>query len=123
MTMTAAQVLEKERKRAQREELEKRFLLQLRASGLNGWVREHAFHPSRKWRIDFARPDIKLAVEVEGGTHTGGRHTRGAGYEHDCEKYNAMAAMGWTLFRFTSRMVRSGKAILVIEDYLKAQSI
>jgi very-short-patch-repair endonuclease len=121
MTMTAAQILEKERKRALREKLEKTFLLQLRVAGLHGFVQEHEFHPTRKWRIDFARPEIKLAIEVEGGTHTGGRHTRGAGYESDCEKYNALEAMGWTLFRFTSQMVTSGKAILFVEDYLKAR--
>jgi very-short-patch-repair endonuclease len=119
--VTLARQLELERKRAQREKLEKTFLLQLRAAGLNGFVQEHEFHPTRKWRIDFARPEIKLAIEVEGGTHTGGRHTRGAGYESDCEKYNALEAMGWTLFRFTSQMVTSGKAILFVEDYLKAR--
>lgn len=119
--VTVARQLELERKRELRERLEKQFLLQLRAANLTGWVQQHRFHPDRAWRVDFARPDIKLAVEVEGGIHTGGRHTRGAGYESDCEKYNSMVAMDWTLFRFTSRMVTSGKAIMFIEDYLKAR--
>jgi very-short-patch-repair endonuclease len=121
--MTPAEQLEQERRRAQREKLEKTFRLQLMASKLyEGWIQEHRFHPVRKWSLDFARPDIKLAVEIEGGTFTGGRHTRGKGYEEDCEKYNALTAMGWTLFRFTSRMVTSGKAILFVEDFLKGNA-
>jgi len=36
-----------------------------------------------------------LAVEVDGGTWTGGRHTRGAGFEADCEKLNAAVIAGF----------------------------
>lgn len=32
------------------------------------FVREHRFHPTRRWRFDFAWPDEKVALEVEGGT-------------------------------------------------------
>ncbi|HAT10302.1 MAG TPA: hypothetical protein DCS97_06855, partial [Planctomycetes bacterium] len=31
------------------------------------WIAEHRFHPTRKWRFDFARPDIHLAIEIDGG--------------------------------------------------------
>ncbi|MCB5206098.1 hypothetical protein [Methylovorus mays] len=75
--------------------LEAKFMQFLRAYKLEcGWVTEHVFHPTREWRFDFARPDIKLAIEVEGGTLSGGRHTRGAGYEADCYKYNEAARLG-----------------------------
>lgn len=66
---------------------------------------EYRFHPTRKWRFDFAWPDLKLALEVEGGTWAGGRHTRGAGYERDCEKYSHAAALGWKVMRFTSGQI------------------
>ena len=39
-------------------------------------VKEYLFHPTRKWRFDYAIPDHKIALEVEGGVWTGGRHTR-----------------------------------------------
>jgi very-short-patch-repair endonuclease len=53
--------------------------------------------------LDFAWPEQKVAVEIEGGVFSGGRHTRGAGFVADCDKYNALAAAGWRLFRFTEK--------------------
>jgi very-short-patch-repair endonuclease len=64
-------------------------------------VEELAFHPKRKWRFDFAHPATKTAIEIEGGVWSGGRHTKPAGFTRDCEKYNAAAAAGWTVFRLT----------------------
>lgn len=62
---------------------------------------EYRFNLERKWRFDYAIPDHMIAVEVEGGVWTGGRHTRGAGFVADMEKYNSAAALGWTLIRRT----------------------
>jgi very-short-patch-repair endonuclease len=62
---------------------------------------EFRFHPKRRWRFDFAWPAEKIAVECEGGTWSGGRHTRGKGYEGDCEKYNEAVILGWRVLRFT----------------------
>ncbi|EKO3894347.1 hypothetical protein P0F23_001752 [Vibrio metschnikovii] len=74
----------------------------------------------RRWRFDFAYPDLMIAIEIEGGIYTKGRHTRGKGYEADCEKYNTATAMGWKVFRFTTGMVNSGQAVSVIEKILKS---
>jgi very-short-patch-repair endonuclease len=90
---------------------EETLALHLRADKLPAFKRNYKFHPSRKWMIDFAWPDLKIAVEVEGGTYSQGRHVRAQGFEDDCEKYNAMVEMGWTLYRYTSRMVQDGRAI------------
>ena len=62
---------------------------------------EHRFHPKRRWRFDFAFPDRKIALEVEGGVFAKvqGRHSRGAGYRADLEKYNTAAVMGWIVIR------------------------
>lgn len=64
-------------------------------------VPEYRFHPVRKWRIDyyFEANGRRVGLEVEGGIWTGGRHTRGAGYSGDMEKYNAAGAMGITILR------------------------
>lgn len=79
-------------------------------------VREYQFHPVRKWRFDYAIPEVKIAIEVEGGvfkersyigkdgfihTTTGGRHTSGVGFLKDMEKYNTATALGWRLLRTT----------------------
>ena len=72
------------------------------------FVREHRFAPPRRWRFDFALIAERIAIEVEGGTWSQGRHNRPQGYQADCEKYNAAAVMGWRVLRFTPAMVRRG---------------
>lgn len=71
---------------------------------------EHHFHPTRRWRFDFAWPQRKVAVEIEGGVWTRGRHTRGAGFIADCEKYNEAARLGWRVFRMPGPWVEGGRA-------------
>ena len=76
----------------------------------------HAFEPGRKFRFDFAWPDRRLAVEADGGTWTGGRHTRGGGYEKDCIKLNQAALRGWAVLRFTEGMIEDGTARETLEQ-------
>jgi very-short-patch-repair endonuclease len=68
-------------------------------------VREYLFARPRRWRFDFAHPCTMVAIEIEGGTWVNGRHTRGSGFEADCEKYNAAAILGWRVLRFTTTML------------------
>lgn len=99
-------------------ELEISFAWQLKHFGLPEPQRQYRFHPKRKWMFDFAWPDVKVAVEIEGGTWTNGRHTRGSGFEGDCEKYNAAGMDGWLVLRFIGKMVESGEARLMTEEAL-----
>ncbi len=66
---------------------------------------EHRFHTTRKWRFDVAWPAHKVALEVEGGVWTRGRHSRGAGMVGDMEKYNAAVLDGWRVLRCVPRDV------------------
>ena len=79
--------------------LEAIFALQLRATGMPPHVTEYAFHPTRKWRFDAAWPDLKVAVEIDGGTGNGGRHVRPVGFRNDCIKLNEAALLGWLVLR------------------------
>ncbi|WP_087686793.1 hypothetical protein [Pandoraea sp. PE-S2R-1] len=101
-------------------QLERTFALHCRAHKVAEPTREHRFAPPRMWRFDFAWPEAMVAAEVEGGIWTGGRHTRGSGFEADAEKYNAAALAGWRVFRFTTGMVSSGVAISTIRKALEA---
>lgn len=51
----------------------------------------------RKWRFDIAWPDVKLAIEVNGGLWIAGGHNRGAQMLKDWEKWNTATVMGWRL--------------------------
>lgn len=85
--------------------------------------REHRFHPTRRWRLDFADPEALVAIEVEGVTYQGsgkrtklgGRHVSPAGFHADAEKYAEAAILGWRVIRVTPKMVKSGQAL----DYLE----
>lgn len=94
----------------------------VRGDEARGWEAEYRFHPTRKWRFDFAWPEMMIAVEIEGGTWAGGRHSRGKGFEKDCEKYNEAAILGWTVLRFTTRQVTSGVAVETFTRALMARS-
>ncbi len=91
---------------------------QCKWAGLPEPVKEYRFC-ERRWRFDFAWPDRKLAVEVEGGVWTSGRHVRGKGYLGDMTKYNRASALGWTMLRFTPDQVRSGVALNEIRAVLE----
>lgn len=99
--------------------IEELFAFHAKAEQLPEPTREHRFAPPRRWRFDFAWIDRLIAVEIEGGVWTGGRHTRGSGFESDAEKYNTAALMGWKVFRFTGGMVKSGAAIATVIEAMK----
>ncbi|RLI72244.1 MAG: hypothetical protein DRP02_02200 [Candidatus Gerdarchaeota archaeon] len=86
------------------------------------YVAEYQFYEKRKWRADFALLEHKILIEIEGGVYSGGRHTRGSGFEKDCEKYNMATALGWKVFRFTTKKVMSNEAIEFIEGFLNGNA-
>ena len=65
-------------------------------------VKEHMFHYTRQWRFDYAIPELKVAIEIDGGVWECGRHNRPQGYINDMEKLNNAAALGWLVLRFTT---------------------
>jgi very-short-patch-repair endonuclease len=89
---------------------EREFLYFWRVLGLPDveWVEQYRFHPTRRWRFDFALPEQMIAVEVDGGTWQRGKrgHTSGAGHQRDCEKSNAAIECGWRVLRYTPKMLK-----------------
>lgn len=89
--------------------------------GIREPEKEYKFHATRKWRFDYCWPDFRIAVEIEGGIWTRGRHTRGSGALGDMEKYNEATALGWKLFRFTPEQLKTGEAQTFIKRVLDAE--
>ena len=86
----------------------------------SGWVKEYRFHPTRKWRMDYAWPSHMIALEVEGAVWTRGRHTRGSGFVNDISKYNAATMLGWRVFRIIRGDFDVGRATELIEEAIRS---
>lgn len=82
-------------------------------------VKELRFHPKRRWRFDYAIPSYKIAIEVEGGAWTNGRHTRGKGFLGDVEKYNQATVLGWRLIRCTPDTLTKSDTLSLISELVK----
>ena len=76
--------------------------------------REVKFSLDRRWRFDYVLEN-NIAIEIEGSVYAQGRHTRGKGFEADCEKYNTATTMGWRVLRFSTGQILRGEA----RDFLK----
>jgi very-short-patch-repair endonuclease len=85
--------------------LEARMARLLRERGLP--APHFQFHVRRHGRliarVDFAYPDIRLAIEVDGFEV----HGTPSAFQHDVERQNRLMAAGWTVLRFTWRDVVS----------------
>jgi very-short-patch-repair endonuclease len=81
--------------------------------------RELRFHPVRKWRFDYASTEHKLAIEVEGGVWTKGRHTRPKGFLDDMEKYNNATALGWRVLRFVPDELAKPETLDLIKQTIR----
>ena len=103
----AKAVVNKVKKAQQVDELHGKVLAQL--FGFPDPATELVFHPKRKWRFDYAWEEQKLALEVHGGIHSGGRHTRGRGFVEDRAKMNEATLLGWTVLEVTPEHIKSGQ--------------
>lgn len=84
-------------------------------------VKEHLFHPTRKWSFDYAIVQYKVAIEIDGAVWTIGRHNRPTGYINDMEKLNTAASMGWLVLRFTTADRLNGETLRLIRETLKVR--
>lgn len=89
-----------------------------RALKLPAPVAEHRFHATRKWRFDWCWVDAKLALEVQGGIFTNGRHTRGAALIKEMEKLNAAAVAGYRVLYVTPAQMANGSAAQIAAEAL-----
>jgi hypothetical protein len=67
--------------------------------GIPAPVVEFRHIPGRRFRLDYAWPDHRIGLEVQGGIWTRGKHSRGAGQKIDMEKNNLGILNGWRVFQ------------------------
>jgi very-short-patch-repair endonuclease len=79
------------------------------AVGLPTPVKEYRFHPKRRWRFDYAWPEHRIAIEIEGGAWIYGRHNRAKGFVNDMQKYNEAVMLGWRVLRYTPEQIKAGQ--------------
>lgn len=72
-------------------------------------IQQYKFHPVRRWKFDFAWPEFKIAVEINGGTWLSGRHNHPTSIAKDYEKLNTAQLLGWRIFQFVSSDVKINK--------------
>jgi len=98
------------------------FVQLLREAGLPDPKGEVQFALSsddpRKFALDYAWPDAKLGVEVEGGVWSRGAHGRGSGILRDMEKQNVAVVLGWRILRFTPSHLVQPETVALIQQAL-----
>lgn len=67
--------------------------------------------PERRWRADIAFPRVRVAIEIDGGTWTLGRHNRPGSVLKDMEKGNGYAARGWLVFHTPWEWIEDGEKV------------
>jgi hypothetical protein len=129
--LSAKLLLDKARKKHKRTKHEDALEWAIKAHGFPAFVRELRFAQSigRRWRFDFAWPEWKLALEVEGlavrRLHgelvVQGRHASITGMREDMHKYNAAAVLGWSVLRAEQAMIKSGEAIEAVGKWFASR--
>lgn len=95
-------------------DLERSFDTQCNWLGIPEPVKEVRFEPGQRWRLDRVWPEHMVAVAIEGfGHHKLSR------YFGDVEKYNAATLAGYHVFRVSTRMVKDGTAVQLVERVLR----
>ncbi len=99
-------------------EYEDLFLDWIASEGFDLPERQYRFAPPRRWAFDFGWPDQRVAVEIEGATWAGGRHTRGSGFLKDAEKYEKALQLGWQVYRIPSMWLKDKDRMVLREEIL-----
>lgn len=96
------------------------FVQQLAEAGLPAPTREAYFALPRRWRIDFAYVEQKIAIEYQGiyGAKNAS-HASIAGLMRDYRKFTELSLRGWTLILIDANSVRTKEALQWVERALK----
>lgn len=95
--------------------LEELFDESIQRYGIPEPIREYTFH---RWRFDYAWPQVKVFVEIDGGTYNGGDHVIGKGYERNCKKKNQAQLEGWIVLQGDRNMAATYDFALLVKKVI-----
>ena len=102
--------------------LEEEMEFQIKGAKLPEPEREFVFIPGRRFRLDFAWVDVRIGLELDGGIFLPkSGHNTGVGISRDIEKGNLSLENGWKVYRATSKTVKDGSALKMIEGAIKRE--
>jgi len=81
---------------------------------------QYRFHPTRKYRFDFAWPTIKIAVEVQG---YGAGHTSLPGMTQDYNRHLDAMLLNWKIVFLTSVHLKSDNVDTSLKRIAKLMGI
>lgn len=95
---------------------------------LEGLIKEEVwaewqFHPTRRWRFDYAITKYRIAIEIDGGVFTNGRHSGGVGQLKDFEKMNAAVVCGWVVLHYTPEQRQHWQTIQEISSVIERRKV
>lgn len=88
-------------------------------------VKELRFHPTRRWRFDYAIPEYKIAIECDGGVWMkgGGAHSRPQNILRDMEKLTQASLLGWTVIRRTPEQLKTIETLEMIKQVVELKKV
>lgn len=98
--------------------IEATLALQIRVEKLPLPVKQFYPFRERRFRCDFAWPDRRVIVEVDGEAHR-----IKARFHADIEKHALLVLAGYTVLRVGGREVRSGQAVQWVRQLLAAHPV
>lgn len=91
---------------AERSRLENLMQAQLHEHEITDYKIEFQPLPPRKWKLDFAWPDVKIAIEVQGSVHR-----IKAKFKRDIEKRAELMLAGWEVLEVDGEAIQDGAAL------------
>lgn len=104
---------------------ERELDFQLRAAKVPPFERQHRFVPGRRLSADFAWPQLRLIVELQGGIWRkgGGAHSHPLNLIRDLERLQLAVMHGWYVFPVLTDDVKPGRALRLVEAAIRARTV
>jgi very-short-patch-repair endonuclease len=78
---------------------------------------------SKRYRADFAHPETRIIIEVQGGTWNRGRHVQATGYARDARKFNLCQLSDWQVFLLVTETAMDKTVLQEIAEHIRRKLI